>query len=340
MVRMLSFLVWLLVLIAPSVANACNATIAIFLTGAAINLSQRPADSMAMGAAITDWQETSVANVFTGLTSCNPRLEFTFGSRSVDSLGTYIDSDGTSYGIHQTSLPGLGYVIGVKEGHAQSWRNFYGGNALPLPANQANVSVALRWKYVTTGQRLTAGTLTNQTVGQFNAVKEGVIGGGLVSYVYINNTSFNVQTRGCSVSVGPQPVTLPQVVAQSMKAVGSESTVSKAFDVKLSCDPDVSVHAGMSDAINASNTSDVLSTQGEASGVGIRIYRESGGASTAVTFGPDVSGPGIYAHRWQVGATGAGREFTLPFTARYVRTGQTIKPGALSARSYITFSYQ
>ena len=340
MVRMLSFLIWLLFLIAPSVAKACNATLAIFLTGGTINLSQRPADSMALGATITDWQETNTPNVFTGLTSCNPRLEFTFGSRPVDSLGTYTDSDGTSYAINQTSIPGLGYVVGIKEGHAQSWRDFSGGNSLPLPANQANVSVALRLKYVATGQRLARGSFSSQTVGNFNAAKEGVVGGGLVSYIYLSNTTFNVQTRACSVSVGPQPVTLPQVVAQSMKAVGSESTVSKAFDVKLSCDPNVSVHAGMSDAIDAGNRSDVLSTQGQASGVGIRIYRESGGASTAVTFGPDVSGPGIYSHRWQVGATGAGREFTLPFTARYVRTGQTIQPGALSARSYITFSYQ
>jgi type 1 fimbria pilin len=295
---------------------------------------------MALGAAVTDWQETSFANVFTGLTSCNPRLEFTFGSQPVRSLGTYTDSDGTSYSIHQTPIPSLGYVVGIKEGHAQSWRNFSGGSAVPLPANQANVSVAFRVKYVATGQRLARGSFVSQSVGEFNAGKEGLVGGGLVSFVYLNNTTFNVQTRGCSVSLGPQPVTLPQVVAQSLKAIGSESTVSKSFDVKLSCDPNVMVHAGMSDALNAGNRSDILSTRGEATGVGIRIYRESGGISTAVAYGPDVSGTGAYSHRWPVGSTGAGREFTLPFTARYVRTTQAIKPGTLSARAYITFSYQ
>ena len=156
------------------------------------------------------------------------------------------------------------------------------------------------------------------------------------TFVYINSTSLSVKVRACSVKT--QDVSLPQVVAQSLKSVGDESTVAKSFSVSLQCDPDVVVHAGMSDALNTGNRSNTLSISGEAKGVGVRLYRD--GVSQPVSYGPDTSAIGNYSHRWLVGNTGGGTRFELPFVAKYVRTSQNVVAGTFAARAVITFSYQ
>ncbi|KVL56757.1 hypothetical protein WT00_06475 [Burkholderia territorii] len=146
----------------------------------------------------------------------------------------------------------------------------------------------------------------------------------------------------CKVTSGLDAVVdLPAVTASSFGGVGSVSSqAAQPFSVKLDCEENVRVHATMTDANDPANVSDVLSLSPEstASGVGIRILRNNG--TVPVRFGPDSSNPGN-TNQWYITTTpSTGGSVTVPFVAKYVKSGQQVSTGSVKARSTITFSYQ
>ncbi|KVQ62257.1 hypothetical protein WT22_01800 [Burkholderia territorii] len=146
----------------------------------------------------------------------------------------------------------------------------------------------------------------------------------------------------CKVTSGLDAVVdMPAVTASSFGGVGSVSPqAAQSFSVKLNCDENVRVHATMTDANDPANVSDVLSLSPEstASGVGIRILRNNG--TVPVRFGPDSSNPGT-TNQWYITTTpSTGGSVTVPFVAKYVKSGQQVSTGTVKARSTITFSYQ
>ncbi|AJG19346.1 hypothetical protein RR42_m1951 [Cupriavidus basilensis] len=58
-----------------------------------------------------------------------------------------------------------------------------------------------------------------------------------------------------------------------------------------------------------------------------------------MNFGPDSSVKGN-KNQWLAGRSASGGVISVPLEARYIKTAETIKPGAMSALSTITFSYQ
>ncbi|WP_282960506.1 fimbrial protein [Burkholderia ambifaria] len=59
-----------------------------------------------------------------------------------------------------------------------------------------------------------------------------------------------------------------------------------------------------------------------------------------MSFGPDSSRKGNI-NQWMVSKSStANTQLSVPFEARYVKVAETIKPGSVSARGTITFSYQ
>ncbi|KWE93984.1 hypothetical protein WT54_03775 [Burkholderia territorii] len=146
----------------------------------------------------------------------------------------------------------------------------------------------------------------------------------------------------CKVTSGLDAVVdMPAVTASSFGGVGSVSPqAAQSFSVKLNCDENVRVHATMTDANDPANVSDVLtlSPESTASGVGIRILRNNG--TVPVSFGPDSSNPGN-TNQWYITTTpSTGGSVTVPFVAKYVKSGQQVSTGTVKARSTITFSYQ
>ncbi len=153
--------------------------------------------------------------------------------------------------------------------------------------------------------------------------------------------TIKVTTRGCKVTSGAnQAVTLPTLVSHSLRSVGAVSDASASFSISVNCDANVGLYATLTDASDPTNTSDTLKLSGDstATGVGIQMFRS--GQTTALGLGPDSSAKGN-TNQWYVGGTSASSgTISIPMAAKYVKTEPTIKPGSVSARGTITFSYQ
>ncbi|MBB1631109.1 hypothetical protein A9975_09530 [Cupriavidus sp. UME77] len=154
--------------------------------------------------------------------------------------------------------------------------------------------------------------------------------------------NITVTAKACTITSGAtNTVVMPQLVTYSLKAVGDVSAAKSApFSLGLKCDAGVSVYATLTDATNPANTGNILSLakNSTASGLGIQIMKK--GTSIPLNFGPDSAAKGN-TNQWLVGTSAAsGSVISVPFEARYIKTAETIKPGAMSALSTITFSYQ
>ncbi|AJG19345.1 hypothetical protein RR42_m1950 [Cupriavidus basilensis] len=64
------------------------------------------------------------------------------------------------------------------------------------------------------------------------------------------------------------------------------------------------------------------------------------GETTPPGLGPDSSAKGNTNQRYVCRSRASGGNVNIPLAAKYVKTEPTIKPGSVSARSTVTFSYQ
>jgi major type 1 subunit fimbrin (pilin) len=111
------------------------------------------------------------------------------------------------------------------------------------------------------------------------------------------------------------------------------------FSLRLNCSSNLArLAVTFTDIRNPNNRSNILplSDESSASGLGVQILHEN----TPVNFGQDSrdpANPGRIALR-QV--TGSEKLINLPFTGRYIQTGETATPGSANANASFTFSYQ
>lgn len=77
-----------------------------------------------------------------------------------------------------------------------------------------------------------------------------------------------------------------------------------------------------------------LTSASTASGVGIQVRN----GTTIIGYGPDSSAAGN-TNQWFVTQTG-NATVNIPLTARYVQTGNQVKPGTVKALATFTMSYQ
>lgn len=160
-------------------------------------------------------------------------------------------------------------------------------------------------------------------------------------YALLGPLNIKVTARACAVTSGANnAVTMPTLLVHTLKTVGAVSDASASFSIAVKCDANLKLYATVTDASDPTNTSDTLTLAGDstASGVGIQMFRS--GNTTPLLFGPDSSAKGN-TNQWFIGnASASGSTFTVPMVAKYVKTLPVIKPGSVSARSTITFSYQ
>lgn len=253
---------------------------------------------------------------------------------------TYTDG-GQAYPIYETNVPGIGYAFGWSFQYNGPWDAVKPGKTEIFSGAATALTVYYRVSLVATG-RLVGGryTIPRQTLSTLTA--------NLGDGTSISNNSYfggsgtlNVTTRGCKVTSGAtSAVVLPTLVSHSLKSVGAVSDASASFSIAVNCDANVGLYATLTDTSNPTNTSNTLTLAGNstATGVGIQMFRS--GKTTALGLGPDSSAKGN-TNQWYVGRSSAsGGNFNIPLDAKYVKTEPTIKPGTVSARSTITFSYQ
>jgi type 1 fimbria pilin len=149
-----------------------------------------------------------------------------------------------------------------------------------------------------------------------------------------------VTASTCEVAASSMGISVPlsTIWSRELGAVGSTAG-SGTFNIQLdNCSAGVNLFATFTDANNPGNTSNVLSlTSGSqvASGVGIQILT---GTGVTVNFGPDSYLPGT-TNQIALGTSGSG-SMSLPFTARYVKTSNTVTGGSANGIATFTMSYQ
>ena len=258
---------------------------------------------------------------------------------------TYKTSNGKNAAVFETGIPGIGFVVEVQTttgGDPPAVPLINGDLSFPISARDRE-SVYATVTLVSAGGLVT-GAWTSKTIRPFSyRVKyRGAFNSGTAYSAVLSSVSTNVTARACKVTSGAtNSVTLPTLVSASLKATGDVASARSApFSVGLNCDANVSVYATLTDASNPANTGSALSLAPDstAAGVGIQILKK--GEGTPLNFGPDSSRKGNI-NQWMVGKSStANTQLSVPFEARYVKVAETIKPGSVSARGTITFSYQ
>ncbi|MGV2812600.1 fimbrial protein [Enterobacter cancerogenus] len=260
-------------------------------------------------------------------------------SSSAISSGLTVNVDGVNYTIFETGVPGVGYIIGLKDFNGSSYVPLQTGVTQSYPAEgTSNTTQDLGWSakvtFIKTGTALKSGVYQIPTINA--AVLTAYNNEIKTAQVIISPTTITVTASGCTVETKSANVNLGTIDIRTLPTVGSTSP-SGTFNIGLTCDANVAVHAVMTDQTTPSNTSSVVTLTGDstASGVGVQFFYNGTGP---LMMGPDSSGAGT-TNQFAVQTLTSAQTLSLPFQAHYIRTGELV-PGTANALASITFSYQ
>ncbi|AOE39896.1 fimbrial protein [Pantoea agglomerans] len=301
-----------------------------------------PADSVMPGDIIgSTWSATAnVEEVFwCGLvwTCSKGTLE---PSPSAISSGMTVTVDGQNYTIFETGIPGIGYIIGLKDFNGSEYVPLQTGITQSYPASgTSGYATKLGWSakvtFIKTGTALKSGLYTTPTIQA--AILTAYNNETKTAQVIINPTTITVAASGCTVNTKSANVDLGTLDIRTLSTVGSTSP-SGTFNVTLTCDQNIAVNAVMTDQTTPSNSSSVVTLTGDstASGVGVQFFYNGIGP---LSMGPDSTADGTLNQFFIQTTSSANQVLSLPFQAQYIRTGDLV-PGTANALASITFSYQ
>lgn len=299
-----------------------------------------PADSIVPGKTIgAAWSASATVDVFW----CGYIFTCSKGtmepSSSVVSSGMTVTMDGASYTIFETGVPGIGFILGLKDTNGTVYVPLQTGITTTYPADGTNgYATSLGWSakvtFIKTGTALKSGVYQTSTINA--AILTAYNNETQTGQVIINPTTFTVTASGCTIGTKSANVNLGTLDVRTLPNVGSTSP-SGSFNVSLTCDQSVAVNAVMTDQTTPSNTSSVVTLTGDstASGVGVQFFYNGSGP---LMMGPDSSAAGT-TNQFFIQTTATAQTLSLPFQAQYIRTGD-LTPGSANALASITFSYQ
>lgn len=321
-------------------AQALEWTSDIILSPATLTYSG-PADSVASGSIIgNDWSATqSVSQVFWCgwiFTCSKGTME---ASSSIIPTGEIVILDGVSYNVFETGVPGIGFILGLKDTNATTWIPLQTEVIQTYPTDENNITAtALGWSakvsFVKTGSPLKSGHYTIPSINA--AILTAYNNETATAKVIINSTTVIVSATGCTISTPNVAVNLGTVDMHILSTVDSTSEL-KNFNVGLQCDANISLNAVITDQTDQSNISQIVSLTPDstATGVGVQFFYNGTGP---LSLGPD-SSLNSTPNQFFITSTSQAESLSLPFQARYIRTS-TITPGTANALASITFSYQ
>ncbi|HEV7776290.1 MAG TPA: fimbrial protein [Luteibacter sp.] len=286
---------------------------------------------------MSEWVEISGDKVFTDCTlSGEHSVAWIYSDRSV--VGTYLE-DGESYPALRVPSVGGGsakLAIVFK-------RSYNDGPMKPIKFDGADyesvVPASMRFRIM--ARILIQAPITYGRGSLSYSYHLAVIRGGFHGKSHPGRVAGNFELRAntCAlISDETLYVTLDPVAASEFEGMGGK-VGGREIDLRLRCDPDVRVHATMTDATSPANRTSTLSLAdgSTAMGVGFEILRNG---NVPVFFGPDSSVIGAENQFHVADIPASGGEVVLPLTVRYVQTEPVLIPGELYARATITFSYQ
>lgn len=302
-----------------------------------------PADAVLPGVIIgSTWSATaSVQQVFwcgVLLAACR-KGTLQPGSNALSS-GITVTVDGVNYNVFETGIPGVGYILGLKDYNGTTYVPLQTGITQTYPANgTSGYATDLGWSakltFIKTGIALKSGVYQTSTLHAAILTAQNDYGSNTAE-VIINPTTITVTASGCTAGSQSASVDLGSVDIHTLRAVGRTSP-SGTFTISLTCDAQVSVNAVMADQTTPSNTTSTVTLTGDstASGVGVQFFYNGTGP---LLMGPDSSADGTL-NQFFIQTTTSAQTLSLPFQARYIRTGE-LKSGTANALASVTFSYQ
>ncbi|WP_437887514.1 fimbrial protein [Phytobacter sp. V91] len=307
-----------------------------------------PADSVTGGNLIgTNWSTTETVNevFWCGwlLAACS-KGTMEPSSAAVPS-GQTVVMDGVTYYVFESGVPGIGYILGLKDTGASTWLPLQTQLTQTFPASGSGIANSLGWSakvtFVKTGVPMQAGTYTTPllNIATLHAMtgSDDAPTATATASVIINPTTIEVIATGCTISMPVMDINLGTVDMHTLASVNSTSPL-ETFYVNLQCDANISLNAVLTDQTDQSNTSDIVSLTptSTASGVGVQFFYAGSGP---LSLGPDSSLSGTINQFYITATTSSAESLTLPFQVRYIRTGE-ITPGSANALASLTFSYQ
>ena len=159
--------------------------------------------------------------------------------------------------------------------------------------------------------------------------------------VYLNAT-INISESTCSLNQTDYTITLPDTSVRNLGLVGDETNFSgNTATLSINCanlnnGNGREVKAYITDALNQSNSSNILSNQigtGYATGVGVRLRDKN---SQIIALDPNQSKS---TSKWTFGNLGTSQLIQHIIKANYVRTSNQVTPGLVRSQAYLNIVY-
>jgi type 1 fimbria pilin len=250
-----------------------------------------------------------------------------------------VNQDGVDYQVFETGVQGIGFILGLKDFNAVTYVPLLTTQTQTYPADGTEgLAFDLGWSakvtFIKTGEPLKTGLYQTPTINA--AVLTAYNNETKTAQVIINPTTFAVTATGCIINTPSVSVNLGDVNVRALPSVGSTSQ-AVSFNIDATCNANIALNAVLTDQTSPGNTSTAVSLTGDssASGIGVEFLYNGVGP---LALGPDTTGSNTL-NQFFIQSTTQAQTLSLPFQARYVRTGDLV-PGSANALASITFSYQ
>ncbi|HHQ6572974.1 TPA: fimbrial protein [Serratia fonticola] len=277
----------------------------------------------------------SCTSIFSPCTSANVKLD-----SSIQPSGITATVNGITYGVYNTGVPGIGFIIGVKDTNATKFIPLTDKEQVTWSGSVSNIGFTAQAYFIKTDSRLVTGTITTPTITA--AVMTGFeksTGWSATSKIVINPTTITVTVQGCDVDQSVLNFSMGEVSESVFNGVGSGSERVSAATY-LTCAANVTVAMVVTDQTDQTNTSNTvkLTSDSQAKGIGVQFFAGDA-AVQPFNLGPDSSLKGTTNQIKLLTSDTDNFKIEIPLTARYVQTGE-ITVGSANALASITFSYQ
>ncbi|WP_260513536.1 fimbrial protein [Serratia fonticola] len=252
------------------------------------------------------WGDTTLAE-----TTYNGETLYKTGITGI-SLRIITPGAGASAGLYKTGpFPRDADTPCRSTGNPAWWTNYYCGNSWG----------PVRFELVKTAQITGSGTS---------------IGGGMLKASVVNQSfvysytlkPFIIQTVACSVSTPTILVPMGKISKSAFHGVGSV-TARRPFQIDLNCDPGTKIAVTLNGLAGSSDAIGVLALnpdEGKASGVGVQILQQN----APIRLGTAIP----------IGISHSMGTYTIPFSARYFQSKDTVTAGSANSTATFTMTYQ
>ncbi|BBF87473.1 fimbrial protein precursor [Aquitalea magnusonii] len=242
--------------------------------------------------------------------------------------------------IYTTSVPGIGYTIGLEPtnfclGNGIYWVPFVTCKIPVSGKNTMSFNAKLHFQLYRIG---TISNATNITIFRNNfGLREYNEWDTTMTLVltYQSSYPFNMTVNTCSLqSASISNINLPKIYSNALPSINSRAG-STPFSLTINCPNNTNLNITFTDNNKIGQTTNVLTPDATSIAEGVGIQLQYNGK--IISFGPDSAEPGATG-QIMLNSNLAGTQ-TFPFTASYIRTG-ALKAGSLKSTATFTLSYQ